>query len=95
MPPGRTGVHVQAVQLRVELDQADVRMAADEQVGWCGAQLVAHVPVVARRAATDVGHPRANTVKLEPLMLGESTSHGGIINIAEDRPQRLAREPAL
>jgi hypothetical protein len=90
-----TGVHVQAVQYRVELDEADVRVATDEEGRGAAAQFLHDMAVVARWPSSDVGHPHPHIAHRKTLVFGEHLPGRGIIDVAEDRAERLVREPAL
>ena len=82
VPARCAGVHVQAIDLGVELNQADMRMPTDEKSRWGGAEFLDHRTVVARRLSTNVGHPNADAFQCETLMFWISQTCGSIVDVA-------------
>ena len=83
------GVHVEAVQFGIELNEEDVRMTANEKPRWIAAQFFDHVVVVARWSASYVRHPHANATEGEALVFLERCTGFRIIDVAPYCTQRF------
>lgn len=89
MVPRSARVDVEAVQLRVELYEQDVRMPANEESGRVAAQFVDHCAIVAWRSSADMRHPHPNASEGKALVLGEFLPGLAIVDIAPHRAQRF------
>ena len=77
------------VELRVSHHAQDVRMAADKKAGWISTYSFIHCSIVLARIASDVRHPDIHTLALEAVVFRVFGTHGSVVNISIDPPQRL------
>ena len=68
--PGCSGIEVQHVsQCLVAHDSQDVRMTANEKIGWIFTNSFRYGAVVSAWIATDMSHPNVNALDLKAIVL--------------------------
>ena len=87
LQPCGTGVDMKEAELAVELYLEDMAVAADEELGWTGEELVADTPVVAPGIAADMGHEDVGTLACPSQLLREHQPQVGTVAVADDSTQ--------
>ena len=77
-----SGIQVKATPRRDLLDEKDVAVAADEEVGTFGSQLGKDAPGVLGRAPTDVRHPNPSAFDVETSMFRPHHSNLLAVDVA-------------
>lgn len=87
LPPGSARVNVQHImEITDALDAKDVAVPANEDIRRRNTHFGCDTAAPPSGMATDVGHPEAQTLELEPLVFAGAKAYGATIHIAPDSP---------